>query len=88
MRITDIEYKTVSIPFHPIIQEYFGMDYPTTIVWVHTDEGLTGLGESNSSHGSNITDSADSIAERYIGKSIWDIDLSSEGLHFRVHFMI
>ena len=33
------------------------MDYPTTLVWVHTDEGLTGLGESNSLN-SDITDQA------------------------------
>lgn len=83
MKITDIEYRTVSIPFHPIIQEYFGREYPTTIIMVHTDEGLIGLGESNSSHGSNITDSAESIAERYIGKSIWEFDLSTEGFTFQ-----
>ena len=49
MKITDIEYRTISIPFVPAIQEHWDMDYPTTLVWVHTDEGLTGLGESNSS---------------------------------------
>ena len=86
MKITDIEYRTVSVPFLPAIQEHSGMVYPTTLIWVHTDEGLTGLGESNSSHGSNITDSADSIAERYVGKNLWDIDPSSEGFTFQSAF--
>ena len=46
MKITNIEYCTVSIPFIPAIQEHSGMVYPTTLIWVHTDEGITGLGES------------------------------------------
>ena len=70
MKITDIEYRTVSIPFVPAIQEHWDMDYPTTLVWVHTDEGLTGLGESNSLN-SDITDQADAIAEKYVGKNLW-----------------
>ena len=77
MKITNIEYRTVSVPFVPAIQEHWGVDYPTTLIWVHTDEGLTGLGESNS-HQSNITDQADAIAARYVGKNLWDIDLSAE----------
>ena len=85
MKITDIEYRTVSIPFVPAIQEHWNMDYPTTLVWVHTDEGLTGLGESNSLN-SNITDQADAIAERYIGKNLWDIDLASESFVFQCAF--
>jgi L-alanine-DL-glutamate epimerase-like enolase superfamily enzyme len=67
MKITDFEYRTISIPFIPAIQEHSGMVYPTTLVWVYTDEGLTGLGESNSLN-SDITDQADQIAERYVGK--------------------
>ena len=85
MKITGFEYRTVSIPFLPAIQEHSGMEYPTTLVWVHTDEGLTGLGESNSLH-SDITDQADSIAERYVGKNLWDIDLSSESFTFQSAF--
>lgn len=85
MKITDIEYRTVSIPFVPAIQEHWNMNYPTTLVWVHTDEGLTGLGESNSLN-SNITDQADAIAERYIGKNLWDIDLASESFVFQCAF--
>ena len=77
MKITDIEYRTVSIPFVPAIQEHWGVDYPTTLIWVHTDEGLTGLGESNSRY-SDITDRADAIAARYVGRNLWDIDLASE----------
>ena len=85
MKITDIAYRTVSIPFIPAIQEHWNMDYPTTLVWVHTDEGLTGLGESNSLN-SNITDQSDAIAEKYIGKNLWDIDLSSESFAFQCAF--
>lgn len=85
MKITNIEYRTVSIPFVPAIQEHWDMDYPTTLVWVHTDEGLTGLGESNSLN-SNITDQADAISEKYIGKNLWDIDLASESFAFQCAF--
>ena len=85
MKITGIEYRTVSIPFVPAIQEHWDMDYPTTLVWVHTDEGLTGLGESNSLN-SNITDQADAIAERYVGQNLWDIDLASESFAFQCAF--
>ena len=85
MKITSIEYRTVSIPFVPAIQEHWNMDYPTTLVWVHTDEGLTGLGESNSLN-SNITDQADAIAERYVGKNLWNIDLASESFAFQCAF--
>ncbi|MDE0682807.1 MAG: hypothetical protein OXI63_07835, partial [Candidatus Poribacteria bacterium] len=85
MKITGFEYRTISIPFLPAIQEHSGMEYPTTLVWVHTDEGLTGLGESNSLH-SDITDQAESIAERYVGKNLWDIDLSSESFTFQSAF--
>ena len=85
MKITGFEYRTISIPFIPAIQEHSGMDYPTTLVWVHTDEGLTGLGESNSLN-SDITDQADQIAEKYVGKNLWDIDLASESFVFQCAF--
>ena len=85
MKITGIEYRTVSIPFIPAIQEHRNMDYPTTLVWVHTDEGLIGLGESNSLN-SNITDQADAISEKYVGKNLWDIDLASESFAFQCAF--
>ena len=85
MKITDIAYRTVSIPFVPAIQKHWDMDYPTTLVWVRTDEGLTGLGESNSLN-SNITDQADAIAEKYIGKNLWDIDLAAESFAFQCAF--
>lgn len=48
MKITHMEYRTVSVPFVPAIQEHWGMEYPTTPIWVYTDAGLVGLGESNS----------------------------------------
>ena len=85
MKITDIEYRTISIPFVPAIQEHWNIDYPTTLIWVHTDEGLTGLGESSSLQG-NITDQADEIAERYVGRNLWDIDLASESFAFQCAF--
>ena len=85
MKITDIEYRTVSIPFLPAIQEHWEMVYPTTLIWVHTDEGLTGLGESNAVH-SDITEQADQIAERYVGKNIWDLDLADESFTFQSAF--
>ena len=85
MKITGFEYRTVSIPFISAIEEHWPMEYPTTLVWVHTDAGLTGLGESNSLH-SDITDQADAIAERYVGKNLWDIDLSSESFTFQSAF--
>ncbi len=85
MKITNIEYRTVSVPFVPAIQEHWGVDYPTTLIWVHTDEGLTGLGESNS-HNSNITDQADAIAEKYVGVNLWEIDIASESFAFQCAF--
>ncbi len=85
MKNTNIEYRTVSVPFVPAIQEHWGVDYPTTLIWVHTDEGLTGLGESNS-HNSNITDQADAIAEKYVGVNLWEIDIASESFAFQCAF--
>ena len=85
MKITNIEYRTVSVPFVPAIQEHWGVDYPTTLIWVHTDEGLTGLGESNSLN-RNITDQADAIAERYVGVNLWEIDIASESFAFQCAF--
>ncbi len=85
MKITNIEYRTISIPFVPAIQEHWGVDYPTTLIWVHTDEGLTGLGEFNSLH-NNITDRADAIAAHYVGKNLWEIDLANESFPFQCAF--
>ena len=85
MKITNIEYRTVSVPFVPAIQQHWGVDYPTTLIWVHTDEGLTGLGESNS-HNSNITDQADAITAKYVGVNLWEIDLASESFAFQCAF--
>lgn len=85
MKITGFEFKTVSVPFTERIQEHWGWDYPTTLIWVHTDEGLTGLGESNSLH-SNVTDQADELAKRYVGKSLWELDLAEEPFHLQCAF--
>ena len=85
MKITSIEYRTISVPFVPAMQEHWGFEYPTTLLWVHTDEGITGLGESNSLQ-SNISDQADEIAARYVGKNIWDLDLAEESFAFQCAF--
>ena len=77
MRITGFEFRTVSVPFTAAIQEHWGWDYPTTLIWVHTDEGLTGIGESNSLH-ANITDQAEQLAATYVGKNLWELDLAAE----------
>ena len=85
MKITSFEFRTVSVPFAPAIQEHWGWDYPTTLIWVHTDEGLTGIGESNSLH-SNITDQADELAARYVGKSLWELDIAAESFALQCAF--
>ena len=85
MKITNIEYRTVSVPFAPAIQEYQGVDYPTTLIWAHTDKGLTGLGGSNS-HRSNITDQTEAIVVRCVGKNLWDIALSAESFALQCAF--
>jgi len=85
MKITNIEYLIVSVPFVPAIQEHWGVNYPTTLIWVYTDEGLAGLGESNSLN-NNITDQADAIATRYVGKSLWEIDLAHEPFSLQCAF--
>lgn len=90
MKITNIEYRTVTIPFVPAmvqsLEKNWGIaNYPTTLIWVHTDEGLIGLGESNSRY-SDITDQADAMAARYVGRNLWDIDLASESFAFQCAF--
>lgn len=85
MKITHIEYRTVSVPFVPAIQEHWGIEYPTTLIWVHTDAGLVGLGESNSLH-HNITDQADEIAARYVGQRLQDLNLAEEPFPFQCAF--
>ncbi len=85
MKITDIEYRTVLVPFVPAIQEHWGLDYPTTFVWVRTDEGITGLGESSAFH-SNVADQAEENADRYVGKRLWDLDIGEEPFPFQCAF--
>lgn len=90
MKITNIEYRTICIPFVSAmvqsLEKNWGIaNYPTTLIWVHTDEGLTGLGESNSRY-SDITDQADAMAARYVGRNLWDIDLASESFAFQCAF--
>ena len=85
MKIIGFEFKTVSVPFVPVIQEHWGGDYPITLIWVRTEEGITGIGESNSLQ-SNITDQADALAERYVGKNLWELDLAEEPFHLQCAF--
>jgi L-alanine-DL-glutamate epimerase-like enolase superfamily enzyme len=75
----------VSVPFVPAIQEHWGVDYPTTLIWVHTDAGLVGLGESNSLQ-SNVTDQAEALAARYVGRRLQDLDLPAEPFAFQCAF--
>lgn len=85
MKITKIEYRTVSVPFVPALKEHWGAEYPSTLIWVHTDEGITGVGESSAFH-ENIADKANEINARYVGRRVWDIDLSEEPFPFQCAF--
>jgi len=85
MKITGFEFKTVSIPFIKRIQKHWGWDYPTTLVWAHTDEGITGLGESNSLH-SNVATQAADLERNYVGKDLWSLDLAEEPFHLQCAF--
>ena len=49
MRITDLEAYTVAVPFTAPIFSAYGVSYPArvrTFIRVHTDVGLTGVGEA------------------------------------------
>ncbi|MEZ4559978.1 MAG: hypothetical protein R2854_26645 [Caldilineaceae bacterium] len=49
MRITDLEAYTVAVPFTAPIFSAYGVSYPArvrTFIRVHTDAGLTGVGEA------------------------------------------
>ncbi len=85
MKITGLEFVTVSVPFTDAIQEHWGWDYPTTLIWVSTDEGITGIGESNSLK-SNITDRADEISAQYVGRNLWDLDIATETFSLQCAF--
>ena len=82
MKITRIEYRTVSVPFVSAIREHWGLEYPSTLIWFHTDEGITGLGECSAYH-SNIADQAQENAARYVGRRVWDLDIGEEPLPFQ-----
>lgn len=85
IKITDLEFKTVSVPFLPSLVEnwpreefyQFRMtepEYPMTMVWVHTDQGITGVGESMP-----IDDQRrEAMKAAYVGKRLWQIDLANE----------
>jgi len=77
MKITGFEFKTVCVPFTWAIQEYWGWTYPTTLIWIHTDEGVTGVGESNSLH-SNITDRKEELQNTYVGKDVFTLDIAQQ----------
>ena len=52
MRITDLEAFTVAIPFRAPLISAFGISYPArvrTFIRVHTDAGITGIGETGPS---------------------------------------
>lgn len=84
MKITDMTFRTVSVPFLPTLVENwpddrykFRMkpDYPMTMIWVHTDEGITGVGESMALDRQYM----EQMKRAYVGKRLWDIDLVQEG---------
>ncbi len=82
MRITGFEFRTVGIPFIERIEKYRGWDYPTTLIWVHTDEGITGIGESNSLD-SNVSDRAEELEQKYVGKDIHHLDVAEEPFYIQ-----
>lgn len=52
MRIVDLEAFEVAVPFRAPVLSAFGVSYPArvrTFVRLHTDEGLTGIGETGAS---------------------------------------
>jgi L-alanine-DL-glutamate epimerase-like enolase superfamily enzyme len=77
MKITQLEFRTVCVPFTSAIQEFWGWTYPTTLIWVHTDAGITGIGESNSLR-SNITDRKEELEKAYVGKDVYTLDVEQE----------
>jgi L-alanine-DL-glutamate epimerase-like enolase superfamily enzyme len=85
MKIIGFEFHTVSVPFIPRIEEYWGWDYPTTLIKVFTEEGITGLGESNSLY-SNIDARAEELTANYVGKRIEDLNIASEPFDLQCAF--
>jgi L-alanine-DL-glutamate epimerase-like enolase superfamily enzyme len=83
MKITDMTFRTVSVPFLASLVENwpddsynfsFTPDYPMTMIWVHTDEGLTGVGESMALDHGRI----EQMKQTYVGRRLWDVDLAAE----------
>lgn len=83
MRITDIESFTVAVPFYAPLISAFGISYPArvrTLVRLHTDVGITGLGETGPSP--LVYFNRDSLLEQFqgavksavIGESPYDIN--------------
>lgn len=85
MKITDLDFRTVSVPFlSDLVENWpteafynFGMtkpDYPMTMIWFHTDEGITGVTESMAMDEKRMEE----MKAQYVGRDVWDIDLDDE----------
>ena len=84
MKITDIEFRTVSVPYRPELVEHWPRDnrfqyvsepeYPMTMMWFRTDQGITGIGESAALN----RERTEQIKTDYIGRLLWEIDLADE----------
>lgn len=91
MRITGLESFTVAIPFRAPILSAFGVSYPArvrTFIRLHTDAGLTGIGET----GPSATDYFDrevlltrfekGVKPHIIGESPYDHQWLRRKLHY------
>ncbi|MBK9123609.1 MAG: mandelate racemase/muconate lactonizing enzyme family protein [Chloroflexi bacterium] len=83
MKITRLESFTVAVPFKAPILSAFGVSYPArirTFIRLHTDEGLTGIGETGPSalhyvnRESLITRFDKSVAPAVVGEDPFDFN--------------
>lgn len=86
MRIKRIETKRVTVPFEaPIIWSQGYRDATTrTLVWIHTDEGITGIGETRGDNG--IEEMIRSMSKKLIGEDPYQIELILEKFHMMAYF--
>jgi glucarate dehydratase len=72
MKIIDVEPIEVSVPFHAPLRFAYGVHLAATrtIVKIHTDQGLTGLGETAAT-----ADQVRRIAEPVVGQNPYDLEV-------------
>ena len=84
MKITDIEFRSVGVPYRQELLDTWPASgtrkyqstarYPMTILWVHTDEGITGIGEAM-----QLDEAAmKKMKSDYVGRNLWEIALPDE----------